>query len=222
MNVKLLSTSAGLALGMTAISAPSFAADPMGWYAGVNAGQSKAHFSGGDLDSIFASQGATSSSTVDDTDTGWKLYGGYRFNPNLALEGGYVDLGKFGFNSTISSPVGTASGSVKTKNGWFVDAVGILPLPANFSVFGKVGVYDIKTELNESGAFAGPPTTPFTVAGSHTHSDWKWGVGAGYEFTQNLGARLEWERFNKVRAGDGDATIKADVDLFSLGLVYKF
>ena len=54
---------------------------------------------------------------TDRTSTGGKLYGGYAFNPHIALELGYADLGKF------SSP----AGSVKGK-GVFLDGVGTIPI----------------------------------------------------------------------------------------------
>ena len=41
-----------------------------------------------------------------------------------------------------------------------------------------------------------------------------YGVGANIHFTRRWSARLEWERF--VDVGDGD------VDLGSLGMMYKF
>lgn len=216
MNVKLLA-SAGLALGLTAGFIPLAAADP-GWYVGLSGGQSKADTNGGELDSTFRSLGFTSSSSVDDKDTGWKLFAGYQFNPNFAVEGGYVDLGKFSFNTTVTAApagytTGSLSGNVKTKNGFLVDAVGIWPATDKFSVFGKLGAYSIKTELSASGPSG-------SVNQSSTDSNFHWGVGAGYDFDKNIGARLEWERFNSV--GNKDKTGEADVDLLSVGVVYKF
>lgn len=205
-----------LALTGAILSAPAVAAP--GWYLGANLGGTKYDASAADLDSSWRSLGFTASSSVDDTDTGYKLFGGYQFNNNFALEGGYVDLGKMTFSSTISvAPAGyttgAISGDVKTKNGLFLDAVGILPVGNNFSVFGRLGMYSIETELSASGP-AG------SITKNDTESDFHWGIGAGYDFTQNLGARLEWERFNKV--GNADKTGEGDVDLWSAGIVYKF
>lgn len=229
MDIKLSWTSAGLALGTAAISASCFAADFTGWYAGtawyagVNVGQAKAHFNESDLNHIFASQGLTASSTVDNINTGGKLWGGYRFNPHFAIEGGYVNLGKFTFHSTISAfngfPVtGTATGNVTARYGVFADAVGIVPLPADFSIFGKLGAYNLKTELNTSATVLGAGTT--TINNSHTGGGWEYGAGVTYDFTRNFGARLEWERFSKVVAPN--IANKTDVDLLSVGLIYMF
>ena len=70
--------------------------------------------------------------------TGYKLFGGYKFNKNFALEGGYFDLGKFGFTAT-TVPAGTLNGNIKLK-GLNLDAVGILPIAEKFSAFGRVGL----------------------------------------------------------------------------------
>lgn len=217
MNGKLLA-SAALMLGLTAGFSPLASAADMGWYAGLSGGQSRADSDASELDSTFRSLGFTSSSTVDKTDAGWKLFAGYQFNPNFAVEGGYVDLGKFSFSTTVTAApagftTGSLSGDVKTKNGLFLDAVGIIPLQNNFSLFGKLGIYSIKTELSASG-----PSGSLTQ--SSTDSDLHWGIGAGYDFNKNVAARLEWERFNDV--GNKDKTGEANVDLLSVGVVYKF
>ncbi len=202
MNIKLLA-SAGLALGLTAGAvASSMAATDWGtsatWYVGLGGGQSQTQAGGGDINSAIGTTGGS----LGDTDTGWKLYLGYQFNPNVAVEAGYVDFGKFGFSSAAGS------GDLKTKNGGYVDAVGIIPFQNNFSIFGKLGAYTIKTELNGAG-----------VSNSHTTNDFTYGIGAGYDFTRNLGMRVEWERFNSV--GDSSTT-KGDLDLASVGVLYKF
>lgn len=213
MNIKLLVSAMSFSCAAVGVAVPAAAAGP-DWYLGANAGVTHYDASSSDLDSALSSDGFTASSSVDDSDTGYKLFLGYQFNQNFAVEGGYVDLGKMSFSSTITAPsAGTVSGDVKTKNGLFLDAVGTLPLGNNFSVFGRLGVYSIKTELTASGS-AG------SVSSSDTGSDFHWGIGAGYDFTPNLGARLEWERFNKV--GNKDKTGEGDVDLASVGLVYRF
>src|SRR5205085_12419688 len=61
----------------------------------------------------------------------------YKFNRNFAVEGGYFNLGKFGFTAH-TSPAGTLEGSAKFQ-GANVDAVGILPLGGNFSAFARAG-----------------------------------------------------------------------------------
>lgn len=202
----------------TVVVAPAAVAADMGWYLGANAGQSRFDASSGDLDSTWRSLGFTASSSVDDTDTGFKLFAGYKFMKYFAVEGGYVDLGKLTFSSNITAApagysTGSVSGDIKTKNGVFIDAVGIVPVTDAFSVFGRLGAYSIKAEFHASGP-AG------SVDQNETGSDVHYGIGAGYNFTKNIGARLEWERFRNV--GDESKTGEGDVDLWSVGLAYMF
>lgn len=213
-NTLIMAGATCLLLGASSLAG----AAEQGWYLGLSGGETRSDLGGSDLDSTWSSQGFTASSSVDNTDNGWKLYAGYNYSKYFAVEGGWVDLGKVSFNSTVSAApagysAGTLNGDVKTKGGVFLDAVGTLPLQNNFSVFGKLGLYDIETELNASG-------TSGTVNNSETRAGYKYGVGAGYDFARNFGARLEWERFNKV--GDKNKTGEADIDLLSVGLTYKF
>lgn len=132
--------------------------------------------------------------STDRSDTGGKIYGGYQFNPNFSLETGYATLGKF------QSAAGEAKGT-----GVFVDAVGTLPLSNNFSLLGRVGAFNGKFE----NAFAGT-----TDKGTNV----KVGAGVQYDFSPNLGLRGEWERYRF----DATGGTKANADLYSVGLNYKF
>jgi OOP family OmpA-OmpF porin len=57
---------------------------------------------------------ATISISDDDTDTGYKIFGGYKLSKNFAIEGGYFDLGRFGFTATTVT-AGTLNGSIRFK-----------------------------------------------------------------------------------------------------------
>jgi OOP family OmpA-OmpF porin len=188
-----------------------------GFYLGVGAGRSRVDFDTDDVDATVRALGfATSSTSADETDTAWKLFGGYRFNRYFALELGYTDLGRFTFDTTTTGPAANFDGRLK-GNVWSLDAVGIAPLGDRFSLFGKVGVirWDLSARV---AAFAGGAAVTDKV--SDDGFSWKLGLGAQYQFTPAFGARLEWERLRKV--GDNDTTGKGDVDLFTLGLLLRF
>ena len=186
-----------------------------GWYAGASAGQSSADVSSNGLVVI----GATASTvTVEDTDTGYKAYGGYRFGRHLAVEAGYVDLGSFGATRHVTSP---GIGSLKAEtsvSGIFGQAVGIIPLGERFSLFATGGLFanEVKTTLSSTGGVV------LVGQRSESHSDVnaKLGVGAGFDFTPNFGVRVEWERFFQV--GDDSVGGKSDLDLLSIGIVVRF
>src|SRR5688572_5974462 len=94
------------------------------WYVGLAFGQTDAR----EICNLFSAN-----VSCDDTATAWKVFGGYRFNSNFALEGGYGDVGKF----VASDPGGTAS---IEGNVWDVVGVGIIPI-GDHGVFGKLGIY---------------------------------------------------------------------------------
>lgn len=185
-----------------------------GWYGGVSAGQSKAKIDDARITSNLLGSGfATSSITDDNRDTGYKLFAGYKFNRNFALEGGYFDLGRFGFTAT-TVPAGTLNGSIKLQ-GLNLDAVGILPVSERFSVFGRAGLAYAQARDSFSGTGAVNVRNP---SPSKNDTNFKYGAGMQYDFNSSLGMRLEAERY-RINDAVGN---KGDVDLLSLGLVYRF
>lgn len=188
---------------------------PRGWYAGISAGQSKADVDGSGLTVLGATQ---SSLSTEDTDTGFKVYGGYRFNRYLGVEVGYADLGSFSATRNVTAP---AAGSLKAEtsvSGIFGQAVGLLPLSQRFSLLGTAGLYanEVKTDVTSSGGVV----LIGSRSASHSDVNLKLGVGAGYDFTDKFGVRLEWERFFDL--GDDSVGGKSDVDLVTIGLVIRF
>jgi len=189
-------------------------ASDAGWYAGANIGQASAKIDNANItNNLLGSGFATSSISNDDSDTGAKLFGGYKFNRNFALEGGYFDLGRFGFTAT-TVPAGTLKGSIKLK-GVNLDAVGILPFNQKFSAFGRVGVNYAKASDSFSGTGA---VTVLNTNPSKSEANLKFGAGLQYDFTNALGMRFEAERY---RINDAVGS-NGDVDLLSVGLVYRF
>jgi len=65
-----------------------------GWYVGGAVGTARADVSESQLDGELAAQGFMTTSQIDDEDTAWKAWGGYRFEGPLALEASYVSLGR--------------------------------------------------------------------------------------------------------------------------------
>ncbi|MGD8574951.1 MAG: outer membrane beta-barrel protein, partial [Gammaproteobacteria bacterium] len=173
---------------------------------------------GSDIDMELTAAGFVSSTSVDHTDMGYKVFGGYQFNPFIAVEGGYVDLGENSFTTVVTSaPVGfmtgTATGKYKTSDGFYLDAVGMVPIGERFSLLGRLGAYSMRVKLEVSGPAA-------SLSDSSTDSDLHAGLGGAWHITDNWEARAEFDHFRKV--GDPDVTGEADVDLWSLGLVFRF
>ncbi len=184
------------------------------WYGGVGVGRSKAKIDDARITSGLQGVGLATTSIVDDNrDFGYKLFAGYRFNQYFALEGGYFNLGQFGFVST-TNPAGTLTGKIKLQ-GFNLDAVGILPLSERFSAFGRVGLQyaRAKDDFNGTGGVVVLDSSP-----SKTAPSYKTGLGIQYDFNPNVGLRGELERY-RVNDAVGN---KGDIDLLSVGLVFGF
>jgi OmpA-OmpF porin, OOP family len=201
-------------VAMATSTSPSAMAEDLGWYGGANIGRSAATIDDPRITSGLASGGLATSSISDrDRSTGFKLYGGYQFHRNFALEGGYFDLGKFGYTAN-TVPAGTLDGNIKLK-GFNLDAVGILPFNERFSALGRVGLNYAKASDSFTGTGAVNVTNPNP---SKSGTNYKVGLGLQYAFTDALGLRAEVERY-RVNDAVGN---KGHVDLFSVGLVYRF
>src|SRR5688572_20720454 len=129
----------------------------------------------------------------DDKDTAWRILGGYQFNRHFAAELGYHNLGE------ASAPAGSTEATA-----WELVAVGAYPIVNQLSVYGKLGVY--RGELEGPGA-------------EETNTDLTYGVGLQYDILRNVGVRGEWQRYNKLGGG---ALVETDVDVLSVGVVYRF
>ena len=152
---------------------------------------------GGDLGHPFYSNpinGIGGSDTADNGGVGVKLYGGYAFSPNVGLEGGVFHLGH--------SHDGTTGQSVSTR-GVFVDGVGSYMFAPRWSVLGRAGVADAR--------FA-------TSAGNDSSFGVKAGAGLQYDLTQQVGLRVQYERYHFFSAFDG----KPNVGELSAGVKISF
>ena len=70
-----------------------------------------------------------------------KVFGGYQFNRYLAFEGGYAYLGKHKLNLDAEYPLTDFSYRARWEIGAvFADALVMLPLADNFSLFGRLGL----------------------------------------------------------------------------------
>lgn len=164
-----------------AFSTPTAAQDA-GWYIGAAYGTT----------SIDVDTSALGPITIDDGDSGFKIYGGFQFNKHLGAEVGYVDFGKF--------PVSAGSTGELSATALTFAGVGTLPLGESFALFGKVGLWmwDSKSSI--------PGTT------GTDGNDVFFGVGGRFNLNKNWGLTLEVEQY------DSDDSIT----MTSFGVRYKF
>ncbi len=205
------------ALGLAALAAfagPCAAADEAGWYGGLSIGRSHAKIDDARITSGLLGQGFTTTSIVDDNRaSGYKVLGGYQINRNFAVEGSFFDLGNFGFNAN-TLPLGSLSGNIRLK-GLALDAVGTLPVSERFSVIGRVGLNFAQAKDHFVGSGAVNVANPDP---KKSDTNLKVGIGVQYAVTEALALRAEVERY-RINDAVGN---KGDIDLWSVGLIYRF
>ncbi|MEW5757295.1 MAG: outer membrane beta-barrel protein [Pseudomonadota bacterium] len=129
----------------------------------------------------------------EDSDTGFKFFGGARLSDSLAAEISYTD---FGTVTDFSDP------DHVDISGLTLSLVGMLALSEQFDLLGKLGI--------------GSWTADAGSWGSDTGSDVAFGVGVQLETSENLAIRGEWEQ---IQAGH---RILGDYTLLSVSILYRF
>jgi len=164
--------------------------NPSGFYVGGGVGQFNVK-----IDDIDDTNNAIE--RLDDDDTAWKAFVGWRFNPYIALELSYIDFGNPNGRATASG----SSGDYQVDlSGFAPYIIGTLPL-GPVELFGKVGYYfydvDLKADIDD-------PLRP-DFDSSSSNEDLVYGVGVGMTFFEHLNARLEYEKIDADRLDDADA-----------------
>lgn len=208
---------AGVLLALP-VTASAFAADS-GPYLGGAAGVSVVGINESDINKIAIDGGFASSQTsIDDTDVGWKAYLGYRFNRYLALEASYIDFGNATFDTVTTGPDADIDAKVEA-DAWVLDGLLTVPAAHWLTLYGRVGAFHWDAH-GTLAAIAGGEG----IAGSrHTKgTDPKIGVGAAFRPLEGipLAIRVEAERYFDV--GKEEEIGQADIDFFSVGLSYGF
>ncbi len=188
-----------------------------GWYSGLRIGRSQF----GIGDSLSPVTGAAASSLfTNESNSGYKLYGGYQFNRNFALEGGYTDFGKFDLGRDTAMPSLDSIATNIRSSGLHLDVVGIIPLQNGLSLFGRLGtVYTMGNTSISTGGGVAPLLTLTDLNPRRSEWNSRYGLGASYDLPNNLGLRFGYERINNLgdfRTGDGN------VGMWSLGLTKRY
>jgi OOP family OmpA-OmpF porin len=227
-----------LVASIVAISASSALAEPGEWYIGVGAGQSSYNdwVSQADITALKDEFGSrlgvdsfvgTQSADSNDSPFGYKLFGGYSFYDNIAVEFSYIDMGEVDANSRASGTFYDIAGN-SVDGDLFAAArakVKALTLDVNLNasitsvvaLIVKGGVYaaDTKLEIDAGGSIS---TENYNYSRTESSTGLHYGIGVNFKVTDAIGLRAEWERLDSVEANSG----KSDVDLLSAALIYNF
>jgi OOP family OmpA-OmpF porin len=161
-----------------------------GFYLGGGVGQFNV-----DIDDIEDTDEAVE--RLDDDDTAWKAFIGWRLNPYFALEAAYID---FGAPSDSFEATGSSGDFELDVSGFAPYLIGTWPI-GPVELFAKVGYYfydvDATIDIDD-------PTAP-DFDSSASDEDLLYGFGAGLTFFERLHARLEYEKIDSDVLDDADA-----------------
>jgi OOP family OmpA-OmpF porin len=170
--------------------------------------------------------GAQSADSTDN-DFGYKLFGGYSFHKNAAVEFSYIDMGEVDANSSASGTfydaannpiVGGLFATAKAEVDAFTLDVNLnFPVTSIATLMVKGGVYaaDTKLKIDAGGSIS---TQNYTYSKTEGSTGLHLGIGINFKVTDAIGLRAEWERLDNVEANDGES----DVDLISAAMIYNF
>ena len=154
---------------------------------------------GGNIGLTQQSANCSGWSSCDKTDTGLKVYGGYKFTKEWAAELAYTDFG------SVSVRSGPASGSY-SATALSAGAAFFLPLAPKFTGIGRFGL----------AAVDGDYSVPFGGSSESSIEPYV-GLGVAYTLTPRLSVTGNFDYMNAdYPRGSGSAT------LFSVGLSYAF
>jgi OOP family OmpA-OmpF porin len=192
------------------------------FYAGASVGQSDAKDVCDDRGEL---NGFGITGSCDDTDTAWKLFGGYQFTQRGegfatgGVEFGYVDAGEFNAEGTAQVTGAPAAPFNAKAEAWalYLALTATVPLADKFGLFGKVGAvyWDMESTVTGTG-----PGGLATFDNDDDGTSFAVGLGAQFKITDRFGLRAEWERAFDI--GEKDTVGETDVDLFTAGAVVFF
>lgn len=201
-----------LAVAVFILSCGSAAAQTSGWYAGISLAASRTNMTEKEINGALANQGVNNASTtLHTTDKAAGLEVGYRMSDRFAVEGGYVSLGNFKYDSIAGAA--TINGKYKAGAASLA-AVGFVPFTPNWSIYAKGGFHYNTVDLKASSS---SPAVP--VSGkSESRIGWLAGLGLRYDFDGGVYARVGLERYSRVGVGGVTGTTGIDLLQVAVGM----
>lgn len=147
---------------------------------------------------------------VDETDIGYRYFGGYRFSRNWGVELGYSDLGRG--NGGEPGAFALQKSAAQTS-AWTVAGTGSLPIGEAFSLQGRVGL-----SVTSPDATAVAPGGATGSALPRYRPSVLWGFGGQYDLTGTVGLRVDYNNFGRLN--DDPNGVRSD--LWSINAVVRF
>ncbi|MCR9306715.1 outer membrane beta-barrel protein [Vibrio diabolicus] len=182
-------------------------------YVGASVGQ--ASFS--DVNGSINGGGTNASTKLkleDDSSLSGKVFGGYKFNEYISLEaaiGGY---------DALDGKVVTV-GDMKYLS---IQPKATLPIGDRFNLFAKAGLSYFNAEFKISNSVIDGSAGHTTISDSTVTG--MYGLGAEFAITENFALQVEWEymmpELDIAKFGNEKVTVDADINVFSVGMSYRF
>jgi len=216
------------------ISMPVGAAE-LGFYVGFLYGDASKEFEVEPFtayaSNVYAALDHSSDLRTFSTDSDGETYGflaGYRLTQHIAIEGGYMYIGKQSYRETSSGfffpdgedPVPEEWGLSLTSRttGFALSALGILPISYSWELYARAGVLIGSSTMS---LWASTPSLPGAVENRENESSTDWLAGAGISMSLAEVYTLRAE-FTRVFDAGADVFGEADADVVSIGLTVSF
>lgn len=201
MNSTMRRTGIGSVAGIAlcAFTAPAFALPPPP-YAVVDLGSTQIG-----LESTGLEGSGIQTTGRDRRDTGFAITLGWRFSPQLAVEGTFLELGEAGFDVTVPNGTSTSNARIGVRSsGVLLALAGTWPVHERLSLEGRAGAYIGKNETRVRGTSQNPlGSQPFnSLLGSETKTGLAAGVGAVVALNDTWGLRAGYDYFDQAFGKD--------------------
>ena len=162
------------------------------FYAGASIGESYV-----EEDNVLADE------DFDDEDFAFKVFAGYQFHTNFAVELNYQDFGD------LDDDILGIDTEINDLYAISLYGVGILPLSDSFKIFAKLGAayWDGEAKATVGTASATSDEDDTVLA---------YGLGASYAFTEKFAARVEYEEL------DTDSDDLSQLSMLTIGGEFRF
>ena len=160
---------------------------------------------------------------AEDTDIGYRNFGGYRFTRHWGVELGYSDLGRGngngGGNGGMELPAYSAEKYGYQTSAWTLAGTGVLPLGESFSLLGRLGWSLATPDSTLTGFSLGSAAPGFGVSSTmpRYRGSVLWGFGGQYDLSDQVGLRVDYNNFGRLEDQGG-----ARSDLWSINAVVRF
>jgi OOP family OmpA-OmpF porin len=181
------------------------------WYVGLDGGQAKSPVDARGMSHDVLVPGTETGQLVRyEAKAGGDIFVGRRFSPTTAVEVGLFDFAPFGYTAdTLAN--GQLTGHIRVR-GIYADFVGRLPIWQGLSAIGRVGAH--VADVHDTFDMADTSVLARSSA-NNTSFNYDAGLGLQYDFTKNIGLRVQAQRY-RVDKGVGR---DVNIGYYTVGLV---